>query len=84
MDVNFFLDGHKTILEFFSESQILVSVSHSWCLSASSSDWLCASPLSVIFYLVVDPLNLSRAVFLEPPIFLSVLVFCSLRLLDIQ
>ena len=34
----FFLGGHKDILEFLSEVQILVSVSLAWCLGDSSSD----------------------------------------------
>ena len=77
LDTTLVLDGQKASLGLLIQGQILVSVSITWWLSASSAFLRGTGTLPVIFWHVVDPLAFYRTVFLTPQIFLSILGFIS-------
>ena len=77
LEITLVLDGQKSRLEVLSQGHIVVVVSTDLWLSAYSTHWGGNGPFPKIFWLVADPLSFFSAVFLAPPVFLSVLYFVS-------
>ena len=75
LGITLVLDSQKSSFEVISYGKLLVDVSLDWWFSSSSTAWLFAGLITVIFWLLADPLDFARAVLLEPPILFSTLVF---------